>query len=184
VVSTHLHAAKAAVLLAAFAFCGAAGQSASSQTAISPPFPQISGQTLSDQPISLPAAAAGKPAILCIGFSHGSQNHVKNWAEQARKSFAKDSIAVYSIAVLEDAPRFVRPMAIRGMKSGTPPEVRDRFIVVTSKEKELQQAVHSSNSSAAYVVLLDSSGRIAWQYSGDVSDAALAELRNKLSSSR
>ncbi|MDQ2712159.1 MAG: hypothetical protein M3Y24_08015 [Acidobacteriota bacterium] len=166
-------------VVARLLLCSAAALPAISQVT-SPAFPDITGETLSGQSVSLPSAATGRLAILCIGFSHGSQTHVKKWAEESRKRFDKDSIPVYTVAVLEDAPRFVRPMAVRGMKSSTPTDQRDRFIVVYSKENELKQAVQFTNSAESYVVLLDAAGHVAWRHAGEVSEAAVRDLSSRM----
>lgn len=140
------------------------------------PFPAIEGQTLADQKIAIPSAMAAHPAILCIGFSHASSKAVSAWADQSRKRFAQNGIAVFVVVELQDAPRFVRPMAIHGMKSGTPEDQRSHFIVLTSGEDELKRTVHFDDSAQPYVVLLDSSGNVVWQHTGAVSVDAQGEL--------
>jgi hypothetical protein len=61
--------------------------------------------------MALPDAAAGHPAVVVIGFTHSSQNQTKAWAARLQHEFP-----TYSIAVLENAPRLVRGMAVHGMK--------------------------------------------------------------------
>ncbi|MDQ2842364.1 MAG: hypothetical protein M3Y72_15235 [Acidobacteriota bacterium] len=167
---------KTRVLVALLAY-GLIAISGRSQSALDP-FPQVTGESLSGKPLSLPA---GNAVILCIGFSHSSQSHLKDWVDQARKRFNNDPhIAIYSIAVLEDAPRFVRPMAVHGMKNDTPVDERDRFIVVYSNEKALKHAVRFVSPSDAYIVLLDRAGNIAWHFHGDASQNAMTELSNRV----
>ena len=145
--------------------------------------PRITGENLSGQQVSLPSASAGSVAIMCIGFSHASQSQLKPWAERAAKAFRQnDHVLVYSIAVLEDAPRWVRGMAVRGMRSAVPAQQRDHFVVVYHGESELKRVTGFRRSEEAYILLLDPTGEIQWVSHGPVSDAALQELTDRVRS--
>ncbi len=85
----------------------------------------------------------------------------------------------YSIAVLEDAPRLVRGMAVHGMKGGAPEDQRDHFIVVYHNEKELKQAAGFDAPNDAYVPLLDKDGAIRWSFHGPVTDAEADEVKSQ-----
>ena len=90
-------------------------------------------------------------------------------------------MVVYSIAVLEDAPRFVRGMAVHGMKSDTPAAQQDHFVVVYHGESELKRVTNFKCSEEAYVVLLDPKGEIKWAIHGAVNDAATEDLAKQAS---
>ena len=112
--------------------------------------------------------------MIVIGFTHGSQNQTKAWTASVQQE-----LPVYSIAVLEDAPRLVRGMAVHGMKGGVPEDKRDHFVVVYHNEKELKQAAGFDHPDDAYVLLLDKDGAIHWRFHGPVTDAALQELESQ-----
>jgi hypothetical protein len=44
-----------------------------------PSIPSIDGETLPGKKVSLPAASAGQPVLLIIGFTHASQAQTKAW---------------------------------------------------------------------------------------------------------
>jgi hypothetical protein len=136
-------------------------------------FPRIEGENLLGQKMALPDAAAGHLAVVVIGFTHSSQNQTKAWAARLQHEFP-----TYSIAVLEDAPRLVRGMAVHGMKGGVPEDQRDHFIVVYHNENELKQAAGFDAPNDAYVLLLDKDGAIRWSFHGPVTDAAVDELKS------
>jgi hypothetical protein len=145
--------------------------------------PRITGENLSGKQVSLPFASRGLVAIICIGFSHASQSQLKPWAERATKTFGRnDRVLVYSIAVLEDAPRLVRGMAVHGMKSRVPAQQHDRFVVVYQGESELKRITGFQRSEDAYILLLDRRGEIRWVSHGPVSDATLQELTERVRS--
>jgi hypothetical protein len=137
-------------------------------------FPSVEGETLAGQKISLPQAAAGQPAVVVIGFTQSSRNQTKAWADRVRSQ-----LPTYSVAVLEDAPRLVRGMAVHGMKSGVPEDQRDHFVVIYQNEKELKQAAGFDAPNDAYVLLLDKNGVVRWHFHGPVTDTAIEELTSQ-----
>jgi len=137
-------------------------------------FPRVEGENLLGQKTALPDAAAGRPAVVVIGFTHSSQGQTKAWAARLQ-----GGLSTYSVAVLEDAPRLVRGMAVHGMKGGVPEEQRDHFVVIYHNEKELKQAAGFDHPDDAYVLLLDKEGAIQWRFHGAVSDAAVEELKSQ-----
>jgi hypothetical protein len=134
----------------------------------------VEGENLLGQKTALPDAAAGHPAVIVIGFTHASQNQTKAWAARLQHEFA-----VYTIAVLEDAPRLVRGMAVHGMKGGVPEDQRGHFVVIYHNEKELKQAAGFDGPNDAYVLLLDKDGAIRGRFHGPVTDAAMEQLRSQ-----
>jgi hypothetical protein len=65
----------------------------------------------------------------------GSPSQAKAWTDRANTDFQNDgNVAVYSKAVLEDAPRLVRGMAVHGIESGVPDGQRDDFAIVYQGE--------------------------------------------------
>ena len=117
------------------------------------------------------APAGGQPALLIIGFTHGSQTQTKAWSVRAH-----DRFPAWSIAVLEDVPRLVRGMATHGIKSGTPKDQYDRFVLVYRGEKQLKEAAGFDRSDDAYLLVIDGSGAIRWRYHGPVTDAAVEQI--------
>jgi ATP synthase subunit 10 len=142
--------------------------------------PQITGENLMGKKIALPEAAAGHRAILVIGFSHASQSQTKAWADRLDREFPDPAmVTVYPVAVLEAVPRLVRGMASHGIKSGTPKEQRDRFLLVYHQEAELKMAAGYSAPDDAYIILLDGSGAIRWRFHGPAADSAVVELQKE-----
>jgi len=139
-------------------------------------FPRVEGENLLGQKTALPDAAAGHAAVIVIGFTHASQNQTKAWTARLQHE-----LPIYSIAVLEDAPRLVRGMAVHGMKGGVPEDQRDHFVVLYHNEKELKQAAGFDQPNDAYVLLLDKDGAIQWRFHGPVTDPATEELKSQAS---
>jgi hypothetical protein len=139
--------------------------------------PHIDGDTLTGKHLALPDAAKGHPALLVIGFTHGSRTQTKAWADRAQHELG-DRLAVWSVVVLQDAPKLVRGMAVHGVKSGTPPERRDNTLLIYHYEKELKLAVGFDRPDDAYLLLLDAGGDVKWKFHGAVTDTAIKEVRD------
>src|SRR5215469_12808367 len=133
--------------------------------------PIVEGESLSGKKVSLPRDLGSKPALLIIGFTHGSQAQTKAWGLRVR-----DRFPTWSIAVLEDVPRLMRGMVSHSIKSGIPKEQYDRFLLVYHGEKELKQVAGFDHSDDAYLLVIDSSGAIRWSFHGSATDAAVEEI--------
>jgi len=140
--------------------------------------PKTAGESLAGQPMTLPDSLKGHASVVIVGFSKSSQDAVKEWDRQARKQLG-NGFEVYQVAVLEDAPAFVRGMIKHAMKGATPVDRQGHFVVVVKGETELKKAAAYSQADDPYVFLLDGTGEIRWRTHGAVNDAALRELSNK-----
>jgi len=129
--------------------------------------PRVEGETLSGKKILLPDDARGKIALLAIGFSRKGGNATRAWSDRFKKEFGADPrFAVYPVAELEGAPRFVRGMIVGSMRKGTPTADRDRFVTLFQGTEELKRFVGFSTSDEAYLLLLDANGTVQWRGHG------------------
>jgi len=139
--------------------------------------PKTTGESLAGQQVTLPDSIKGHASVVIVGFSKSSQEAVKEWDKSARKGLG--DIDVYQVAVLEDAPSFVRGMIKHAMKSATPADRQSHFLVVVKGAAELKRAASFLQADEPYVLLLNGSGEIVWKMHGAVSDPAVKELAMK-----
>ena len=141
------------------------------------PMPQIAGSSLNGKQIQLPNASKGHPAVILLGFSHDSQTQMKQWGVRLRTQFSgSPDVEVYSIVVLEDAPRLIRGMIVHSMKSSVPADQHDRFLTVVQGEADLKRAAKFEKANEAYLLLLDVNGEIQWRTHGEATDRASSDL--------
>jgi len=140
--------------------------------AILPPF---QAENLNGKRINMPSAVQGHSALLLIGFTQASGKQTADWAKKSTPI-----CETWSAAVLEAAPRLLRGIISRGIKSGIPKTGYDRFLLVYQHEAELKKAAGFSTPDDAYVLLLAPDGSIRWRFHGPVSEEALDELRKQL----
>jgi hypothetical protein len=141
--------------------------------------PKTAAESLAGQSLTLPDLFKGHASVVIVGFSKNSESAAKEWGTRVRKQLG-DAFEVYQVAVLEDAPSFIRGAITHSMKSSTPADRQSHFLVVVKGEAELKKAAAYSEADTAYLLLLDSAGEIRWRAHGAANDAALKELSDKV----
>ena len=143
--------------------------------------PRLQEENLAGQQVVLPDAASGKVAVLVFGFTRASQTTTGAWMKRIQSDLGKSAgFALYQLPVIEEAPKLIRGMIISGMKKGVAEDERSNFIPVVHNEAELKKLVGYKESDDAYVVVLDRSGKVAFQTHGATPDPNYAELRAKV----
>ena len=143
--------------------------------------PQTLAQSLSGHEVVLPRSIVGHPAVIVIGFSQGSQRAMEHWDKEiGAQVTATPGVPLYNIAVIQDAPRFVRGMITHSMRALVPAAGQDRFLTVVQGQEELKKAVNFSATNEAYVVVLDASGKIVFYTHGEPSEAAKKQVIDQI----
>lgn len=124
--------------------------------------PQTEAEALSGRKVTLPDVFGGKPAVVVFSFSKGAGQRTREWVV----ALEREGAPVWSAAMLESAPRFVRPMIRSGMKKDLPATMLDRSLCIYSGDKAWRAALGLVSDDAPLVVLIDAKGRIAWKLQG------------------
>ncbi len=139
------------------------------------PLPRAEGESLTGQKALLPDALRGQTAVVVWSFTREAGEQVEKWVAP----LARDRVNVYSAAVIEAAPRLIRPMIRASMRRASPQPFHERFICITRGEKELRQALNVRNDKVPYLTIVNPDGAVVWQHAGPYSEAALAELMRR-----
>ena len=155
------------------------------ELALQDPLPTLKGNDLNGHATELPRDVAGRLALLALGFTSGSRHDVEAWTERFRKTFGADSsVTYYEVPVLGGMARIMRPMIDGGMKKGTPAELRSHAITVWQGAGDWKRRVGFKVGDAAYLILLDRRGRVAWRYAGHLDETAWDSLAQALAAAR
>jgi hypothetical protein len=141
--------------------------------------PEISGQTLSGKQLTLPKAAAGRPAIVSFSFSKTGGKDSALWSEHVEKDFPAIGHP-YTLMMIEAAPKFVRGMIISSSKKGMSEQAQDRCIAMEHDEDAWKKRIGFTGDTVAYVFLLGPDGHIRWRSSGSFSDAEYSNLKKEI----
>jgi hypothetical protein len=110
-------------------------------------------------------------------FSKEAGEKSRQWQDHFVNGFAGDGqVTSFSVAMLSDAPRFVRGMIRSAMRRGTSPALRPRTITVTSDAKPWKQRLNLTNDKEVFLLLLNKQGQVAWVQHGDFDPKLYAVL--------
>ena len=152
--------------------------------AIGDPFPRLEAEFLTGRKAVLPDAAAGKNALVMMGFTYDSRFAVEKWAEHVSREFsANDQLTFFEVPVIGGMGRMAKWFIDSGMRKGTPKELHENVITVYGGADRWKKAMGFSKAeeNAAYLALLGPDGRVRWLHRGGVSEEAMAALRAALS---
>jgi hypothetical protein len=142
------------------------GMVSGSGFAAEPLMPGTAGETLNGQRMVLADAVRGHRAVIVAGFSREAGNESGPWVKAIHADAAMAGVPVYTMAMLEGAPGFIRGMIKSGMKKGVPAADQGNFVVMTQDEKAWREYFGVASDKDAYVVLLDGSGKVIWRGHG------------------
>jgi|SRR5579863_6957266 len=143
-------------------------------------FPQISGQSLTAKSFDLPAAVAGKPAVILFSFSKTAGKDAAIWGDHVSKAFS-NAVPFYNVILLESVPGLFRGMATSSIKSSMPLPVQDHSIILLQNEALWKLRLAVADDTRAYALLLGPDGHIRWISSTSYSDSEFARLNAALS---
>lgn len=144
------------------------------------PLPAVAGESLTGRKTLLPDALRGQAVVVVWSFTREAGEQGEKWVAP----LVRDQINVYSAAVIEAAPRLIRPMIRSGMRRASPKAFHDRSLCITRGERQLREVLDVRNDKVPYVTLLDAEGRILWRHAGLYTREAAAELMRRLREER
>ena len=143
--------------------------------------PALRGEFLTGRAVVLPQAAAGRVALLLLGFSYDSRFAVEAWAGRFRGQFHTDPrVTFYEIPMIGGLAMMGKWFIDGGMRRGTPKDDYERVITVYGGTNRWKQRVGFRDPKAAYPILLDSSGRVAWHHAGGFDEQAYHALSSEI----
>jgi hypothetical protein len=152
------------------------------EIAIGSPLPGLQGEFLTGRTAMLPQAASGRVALLLLGFTYDSRFAVEAWAKEFRKQFGLDPrVTFYEIPMIGGLARLGKWFIDGGMRRGTPNADYEHVITVYGGTDAWKQRVGFRDPKAAYLILLDASGRVAWRYAGGFDEQAGRALSSEVS---
>ena len=144
--------------------------------------PRLQGEFLNGRTAVLPEAASGRVALLLFGFTYDSRFAVEAWAKRFRAQFEPDpGVTFYEIPMISGLAKLGKWFIDSGMRRGTPAADYEHVITIYRGVDAWKQRVGFGDPNAAYVILLDNSGRVAWRYAGGLNEQAFRALASEIS---
>jgi hypothetical protein len=133
--------------------------------------PALRGEFLTGRAAVLPQAASGRVALLMLGFAYDSRFEVEAWAHRFREEFGREpKITFFEIPMISGLATMGKWFIDSGMRRGTPKADRENVITVYRGSDRWKERLGVQDPKAAYLILLDPKGKVAWRYSGSFGD--------------
>ncbi|MEM7167913.1 MAG: hypothetical protein AAF581_20845 [Planctomycetota bacterium] len=144
-------------------------------------FPQVTGQSLTQESFTFPDDFRGSPTLLLIGFKQESQFDIDRWLLGANQ-LELDVKMVEVPAIPGLAPRMASGFIDGGMRSGIPQEDWRSVICVYGDASEVVEFTGNRNPNPTRVVLLDAAGKVVFFHDRGYSVGSLRRLEETLES--
>jgi hypothetical protein len=143
--------------------------------------PELRGEFLTGREALLPQAASGRVALLLLGFTYKSRFAVEAWTNRFRMEFPSDpSVTFYEIPMIGGPARLGKWFIDSGMRRGTPKSDHEHVITVYKNTGDWKKLAGFRDPDAAYLLLLDPTGKIAWLHRGAFDEATFMNLSAKV----
>ncbi|MDG2422979.1 MAG: hypothetical protein P8M22_03270 [Phycisphaerales bacterium] len=147
------------------------------QNPIGETFPTARGENLKKEPIELPKAYLGKPALYMVGYVQETQFDLDRWAiGLTQVEFPAQVVEVPTIPGM--FPSMFKGVIDNGMRNGIPAE--DWAAVVTLYAKQatpVAKFTGNENPRNGRLLLLDADGVVRWFWDQGFSAKRLLELK-------
>jgi hypothetical protein len=146
-------------------------------------FPTISGTTLQDKKVSIPADTKGKYTLIGITYSQKSVETLSPWFQAVYETFIDDSdyeVNMYFVTMLAGAKELAAGVIEKKMKQGIDPELHPYILLYKGDIGEYKKVLNMPDKEIPYFFVLDKDGNIIYQTSGAYSEKKMEEIESKI----
>ncbi len=143
---------------------------------------ELRGEYLTGRDAVLPQDAAGRVALLMLGFTYDSRFQVEAWAKRFRLDFGSESrVTFFEIPMIGGLAKLGKWFIDGGMRRGTPQADRENVITVYSGSEVWKRRVGFRDPKSAYMILIDGGGKVIWHYAGSLDETPYRALSSEVS---
>ena len=151
------------------------------ELAVGDQLPVLQGEYLDGRRATLPQDSSGRVALLMLGFTYESRFAVEAWAKRFRQEFAKQpKVTFFEIPMIGGLARMGKWFIDGGMRRGTPKSDYGNVITVYGGTDAWKQRVGFKDPNAAYLILINGNGKVAWRYAGGFGEEPYEALSSKV----
>lgn len=145
-------------------------------------FPTYTAPNLSGEEVRIPAGLSGERNLLLVAFKREQQKNLDTWLKAMPAIVAKyPKLSYYEFPVIERPNKMVRFFIDNGMRGGISDKAqRARTVTLYIEKKPFKQSLGITSEDTTYTYLVDKSGKILWQESGDFTPAKGQALSDAL----
>jgi hypothetical protein len=144
-------------------------------------FPQVQGQSLTDQKVLIPDSFRNKVTVLLIGYQQKTQFDIDRWILGILQ--AEIPVTIVEVPTIAGMmPQMVQGFIDNGMRSGIPEKDWASVVTVYEDAAKIIEAIGNERPQSTHVVLLDKQGQIIWTNNLGYSAAHILELKQIIKS--
>lgn len=152
------------------------------QSVVGKPFPAVTGESLEQKIVSIPASFKQKHTLLLVGYKQNSQFDIDRWL--IGLDMTETAVDVYEIPTIQGLfPRMFSTTINDGMRKGIPKDLWQGVITVYQDGEKVQTFTGNEKPNNSRVILLDNNGIVLYFHDDGFSVPALNQLRDILDSS-
>lgn len=160
-------------------FVGCSRAAVPPTTVLADPFPSVVGEDLSGKKVNIPEDFSGKPTLLLVGYEQKAQFDIDRWILGVLQ--AEIPVKIVEVPTIGGMmPQMVQGFISNGMRSGIPEEDWNTVVTVFGDADKIIKAIGNEKTNIAQVVLLDSSGKVAWRYAQGYSAGNILKLNEQV----
>lgn len=153
------------------------GSAFSAELPVAVRLPELKGEYLTGKTATLPDAAAGRVALLALGFTYDSRFAVEAWVKRFRADYGDNpQTTFYEIPMIGGMAQMGKWFIDSGMRRATPKADHEHVITVYGNMNSWKERVGFKAPDVAYLILLDKNGAVRWRHSGAFDEAVYQSL--------
>lgn len=139
-------------------------------------FPQISGETLDDQILTVPDDARGKYTLVALASSEKAEEVLRTWYEPVYNHFIiktgmfddQFDVNVYFIPMFDEGQGIAKNKVMKSIRKESESDELFSYVLFYQGEKDpYEKQLKMRNDNTPYIFLLDPDGEIAYATSGN-----------------
>ena len=151
-------------------------------------FPKMSGTSLTDKEISIPADTQDKFTLVGLAYSKKAEDDLKTWFQPVWERFIraedpnalipemKPDVHVVFVPMFTGIKRGASNAAIKKMQKDVDKKLHAHVMVYSGKLGDYEEALNFEQKDTPYFFVIDKSGKIVYATSGKVSPQKLNEV--------
>ena len=163
---------------------------ASSFAQVGKSFPNLSGETVSGQKISLPNQTNGKYTLLGLAMSKKSEDDLQSWYQPIAARFLQDAskaglfadfaydVNIYFVPMFTGVNKAAAGPARKKALKNVDPKLHDHILFYVGKLEEYKDSLSLKDKDKPYFFVLDNEGKIVYTTEGAYTEAKIDEIES------
>ncbi len=152
-------------------------------------FPNLEGESLTNQPLVIPNDTKGKTTLIGVAYSKKSEQDLKTWFNPVYQTFIHKpknpglfhtsyDVNVYFVPMFTGVKKAAYKTVMKKMKAKTDPKLVPHVLFYKGELKKYKQELDFKKKDVPYFFVLDESGKIVYATSGSFSDTKMEEIES------